>query len=139
MLRVCSTAGGVACFFRYIMIIKVSDPTGEAWLSLFNDQAERIVGCSADELDRIREEEGDYTFRLKLKEATWVLHLFRVSVVQNEYMGEKRQRIAVRSESPVDFGAEARYQLEEVANSPPARRFKSITDLLNEIAKLTAC
>jgi replication factor A1 len=42
--------------FRYIMVIKVSDPTGEAWLSLFNDQAERIIGCSADELDRIRKE-----------------------------------------------------------------------------------
>jgi hypothetical protein len=30
-------------------------------------------------------------------------------------MGEKRQRITVRSESPVDFTAEARYQLEEIA------------------------
>jgi replication factor A1 len=30
-------------------------------------------------------------------------------------MGEKRQRITVRSESPVDFAAEARYQLEEIA------------------------
>ena len=38
------------------MVIKVSDATGEAWISLFNDQAERIVGCSADELDRIRKE-----------------------------------------------------------------------------------
>ncbi|KAM0836736.1 hypothetical protein ACQ4PT_062129 [Festuca glaucescens] len=102
------------CSLRYIMIIKVSDPTGEAWLSLFNDQAERIVGCSADELDRIRKEEGDDRFQLKLKEATWVPHLFRVSVAQNEYMGEKRQRITVRSESPVDFAAEARYQLEEI-------------------------
>ncbi|XP_020197717.1 replication protein A 70 kDa DNA-binding subunit B [Aegilops tauschii subsp. strangulata] len=103
------------CSLRYIMVIKVSDPTGEAWLSLFNDQAERIVGCSADELDRIRKEEGDDMFQLKLKEATWIPHLFRVSVVQNEYMGEKRQRITVRSESPVDYAAEARYQLEEIA------------------------
>ena len=54
-------------------------------------------------------------FQLKLKEATWIPHLFRVSVVQNEYMGEKRQRITVRSESPVDYSAEARYQLEEIA------------------------
>uniref|UniRef100_A0ACD5TVT4 Uncharacterized protein n=1 Tax=Avena sativa TaxID=4498 RepID=A0ACD5TVT4_AVESA len=103
------------CSLRYIMVIKVSDPTGEAWLSLFNDQAERIVGCSADDLYRIRKEEGDDRFQLKLKEATWVPHLFRVSVAQNEYMGEKRQRITVRSESPVDFAAEARYQLEEIA------------------------
>jgi hypothetical protein len=51
-LSVCCTSW----LFRYIMVIKVSDPTGEAWLSLFNDQAEKIVGCSADELDRIRKE-----------------------------------------------------------------------------------
>jgi replication factor A1 len=49
--------------------------------------------------------------QLKLKEATWVPHLFRVNVVQNE----KRQMITARSESPVDFAAEARYQLEEIA------------------------
>uniref|UniRef100_A0A0E0GIZ1 Replication protein A subunit n=1 Tax=Oryza nivara TaxID=4536 RepID=A0A0E0GIZ1_ORYNI len=103
------------CSLRYIMVIKVSDPTGEAWLSLFNDQAERIVGCSADELDRIRKEEGDDSYLLKLKEATWVPHLFRVSVTQNEYMNEKRQRITVRSEAPVDHAAEAKYMLEEIA------------------------
>ncbi|KAF0910886.1 hypothetical protein E2562_004843 [Oryza meyeriana var. granulata] len=103
------------CSLRYIMVIKVSDPTGEAWLSLFNDQAERIVGCSADELDRIRKEEGDDCYLLKLKEATWVPHLFRVSVTQNEYMNEKRQRITVRSEAPVDHAAEAKYMLEEIS------------------------
>jgi hypothetical protein len=35
-------------------------------------------------------------------------------------MGEKRQRITVRSESPVDFAAEARYQLEEIAQLAPS-------------------
>ena len=38
------------------MVIKVSDPTGEAWVSVFNEHAEKIIGCSADELDRIRKE-----------------------------------------------------------------------------------
>jgi Replication factor-A C terminal domain len=38
------------------MILKVSDPTGEAWLSVFNEQAEKIIGCSADELERIKTE-----------------------------------------------------------------------------------
>jgi hypothetical protein len=42
--------------FRYIMVIKVSDPTGEAWVSVFNEHAEKIISCSADELDRIRKE-----------------------------------------------------------------------------------
>jgi hypothetical protein len=38
------------------MVIKLSDPTGEAWVSVFNEHAEKIIGCSADELDRIRKE-----------------------------------------------------------------------------------
>uniref|UniRef100_A0A0A9DGQ9 Replication factor A C-terminal domain-containing protein n=1 Tax=Arundo donax TaxID=35708 RepID=A0A0A9DGQ9_ARUDO len=44
------------CLLRYIMVVKVSDPTGEAWVSVFNEHAEKIIGCSADELDRIRKE-----------------------------------------------------------------------------------
>lgn len=46
------------CFFsmifRYIMVVKVTDASGEAWVSVFNDQAEKIIGCSADELDVLK-------------------------------------------------------------------------------------
>lgn len=38
------------------MVMKVSDSSGEAWVSVFNEQAEKIVGCTADELDRIKSE-----------------------------------------------------------------------------------
>lgn len=98
---------------RYIMLVKVSDASGEAWFSTFNEQAEKIVGCSADELDAQIGEEN--LFALKLKEATWVPHHFRISVVQQEYMNEKRQRITVRAVAPVDFVAESRFLLDEIA------------------------
>ncbi|WVZ55988.1 hypothetical protein U9M48_006580 [Paspalum notatum var. saurae] len=107
--------GDDECSLRYIMVVKVSDPTGEAWVSVFNEHAEKIIGCSADELDRVRKEEGEDSYILKLKEATWVPHLFRVSVAQHEYMGERRQRITVRSEAPVDYAVESNYLLEEIA------------------------
>ncbi|CBI25845.3 unnamed protein product, partial [Vitis vinifera] len=42
------------CSLRYIMVVKVSDASGEAWLSMFNEQAERIFGCSADEPDKLK-------------------------------------------------------------------------------------
>jgi replication factor A1 len=50
-----------------------------------------------------------------LKQATWNSHLFRVSVAQNEYNNEKRQRITVRAVAPVDFAAESRFLLEEIS------------------------
>ncbi|OIT04976.1 PREDICTED: replication protein A 70 kDa DNA-binding subunit B [Nicotiana attenuata] len=103
------------CSLRYIMALKVSDASGEAWLSAFNEQAEKILGCSADELDKLKSEEGETAYQMKLKEATWVPHLFRVSVAPQEYNSEKRQRITVRAVAPVDYAAESKYLLEEMS------------------------
>ncbi|KAK1387998.1 Replication protein A subunit [Heracleum sosnowskyi] len=103
------------CNLRYIMVAKVADASGEALLSFFNDQAENVVGCSADELDKLKSQDGDgSSYQMKLKEATWVPHLFRVSVVPQEYNNEKRQRITVKTVAPVDYAAESRFLLEEI-------------------------
>ncbi|XP_062169595.1 replication protein A 70 kDa DNA-binding subunit B [Alnus glutinosa] len=104
------------CNLRYIMVVKVSDASGEAYLSAFNEDAEKIVGCSADELEKLKSQVGEEnSFQTKLKEATWNSHLFRISVAQNEYNHEKRQRITVRAVAPVDFAAESRFLLEEIS------------------------
>ncbi|KAL9227314.1 hypothetical protein vseg_003016 [Gypsophila vaccaria] len=106
------------CSLRYIMVAKIADVSGEAWISTFNDQAEKLIGCSADELDKLKSEEGEENpYQTKLKEATWVQYHFRVSVVQNEYMNEKRQRITLRSVIPVDYAAETKYLLEQISNA----------------------
>ncbi|XWS47924.1 hypothetical protein CRYUN_Cryun13aG0027900 [Craigia yunnanensis] len=103
------------CSLRYIMVSKISDASGEAWVSAFNEEAEKIVGCSADELDKLKSEGGEINaYQQKLREATWVPHLFRVSVTQNEYNNEKRQRITVRAVAPIDFAEESRFLLEEI-------------------------
>ncbi|ESQ31830.1 hypothetical protein EUTSA_v10003822mg [Eutrema salsugineum] len=104
------------CSLRYIMVVKVSDSTGEAWFSSFNDEAEKIIGCSADELNKLRSEGGEVNeFQTKLKEATWSSHIFRISVTQNEYNGEKRQRVTVKGVAPVDFAAETRLLLQDIS------------------------
>ncbi|XP_058180756.1 replication protein A 70 kDa DNA-binding subunit B [Rhododendron vialii] len=104
------------CSLRYIMVAKVADASGEAWVSVFNEQAEKIIGCSADELDVLKSQEGEGNdFQLKLKTATWVPHLFRVSVTPHEYMSEKRQRITARTVAPIDFAAESRFLLEDIS------------------------
>ncbi|KAK2979653.1 hypothetical protein RJ640_015061 [Escallonia rubra] len=104
------------CCLRYILALKLSDSSGEAWVSAFNEQAEKIIGCSADELDKMKSQEGEGNpFQLKLKEATWVPHLFRVSVTPQEYNNEKRQRITIRAVAPVDFAAESKFMLEQIS------------------------
>ncbi|XWS37265.1 hypothetical protein CRYUN_Cryun19dG0028600 [Craigia yunnanensis] len=103
------------CSLRYIMVSKISDASGEAWVSTFNEEAEKIVGCSADELDKLKSKEGDLiAYQQKLKEATWVPHLLRVCVTQNEYNNEKRQRITVKAVAPINFAEETRFLLEDI-------------------------
>ncbi|KFK27878.1 hypothetical protein AALP_AA8G440900 [Arabis alpina] len=109
------------CSLRYIMVVKVSDSTGETWFSSFNDEAEKMIGCSADELNKLRSEGGETNeFQTKLKEATWSSHIFRVSVTQNEYNGEKRQRVTVKGVAPIDFAAETRLLLQDISKKSQA-------------------
>ncbi|KAL2243020.1 replication protein A 70 kDa DNA-binding subunit B [Sesamum indicum] len=103
------------CSLRYIMAVKVSDASGEAYLSVFNEQAEKIIGCSADELNDLKSQDGDSAYQAKLKEATWVPHLFRVSVTPHEYNNEKKQRITIRAVSPIDYATESKYLVEEIS------------------------
>ncbi|KAG6386051.1 hypothetical protein SASPL_154937 [Salvia splendens] len=79
------------CSLRYIMAVKVSDASGEAFIS-----------------------DGEASYQKKLKEATWVPHLFRVSVTTNEYNNEKRQRITARAVAPIDYATESKYLVEDM-------------------------
>lgn len=58
-LKLCSESNAflisfINISFRYILVVRVSDASGEAYISAFNEEAERIIGCSADELDKLR-------------------------------------------------------------------------------------
>ncbi|KEH32029.1 replication factor-A carboxy-terminal domain protein [Medicago truncatula] len=96
----------------YSMIVRVSDASSEAYISIFNEEAEKIIGCSADELNDLRSQEGEENpYLMKLKKATWIPHLLRVSVSQNENNNEKRQKITAVAVVPVDLAANLNFSL----------------------------
>lgn len=41
---------------RYIVSVKVGDSSGEAWVSVFNEQAEALLGMPADQLAEIKDQ-----------------------------------------------------------------------------------
>ncbi|XP_071729219.1 replication protein A 70 kDa DNA-binding subunit B-like [Rutidosis leptorrhynchoides] len=104
------------CSLRYIMSAKFSDVSGGAWFSVFSDDAEKILECSADELDRMKSQDDANDFHTQLKKATWVPYVFRVMVAPREYNNEKKQRITVKSVTPVDFAAESKFLLDEISS-----------------------
>ena len=53
------------------MVAKVADASGEAMLSFFNDQAETVVGCSAEELDSLKSQVTHAIFSLIIFKFAW--------------------------------------------------------------------
>ncbi|XP_024524116.1 replication protein A 70 kDa DNA-binding subunit D [Selaginella moellendorffii] len=97
---------------RYIMLAKLTDHSGDAWVSFFNDQAEQILGVSADELATIKSQDDDQRqYSSQLSKVVWSSYVFRVSVAQTEYLGEKRQRITIRAVNDTDWASESRLLL----------------------------
>uniref|UniRef100_A0A6N2MU44 Replication factor A C-terminal domain-containing protein n=1 Tax=Salix viminalis TaxID=40686 RepID=A0A6N2MU44_SALVM len=79
------------CSLRYIMVVKVSDGSGEGGVSSFNEEAEKIIGCSADELDLLKSQMGEEnSYQLKLKEATWTPHKLSIKYSPKKKPAEKK-------------------------------------------------
>ncbi|CAN1233583.1 Replication protein A 70 kDa DNA-binding subunit B [Linum perenne] len=100
---------------RYILVVKVRDMSGEGFISSFTEEAEQILGCTVDELEKMQSENNGSSYEVKLKEATWNQYLFRISVTQYEYKHEKRQRIIAKAVNPVDYAAESKLLLEDIS------------------------
>ncbi|CAN1176608.1 Replication protein A 70 kDa DNA-binding subunit B [Linum perenne] len=100
---------------RYILVVKVRDMSGEGFISSFTEEAEQILGCTVDELEKMQSENNGSSYEVKLKAATWNQYLFRISVTQYEYKHEKRQRIIAKAVNPVDYAAESKLLLEDIS------------------------
>lgn len=99
---------------RYIMQVKVADVSGESYVQVFNDQAEQLLGSTADELAAMREGGGG-AYEAALRRATWTQWVLRLKAQAQEYNGEQRQRLSVAELRPADFVSESRYLLSEIA------------------------
>ncbi|KAI3746664.1 hypothetical protein L6452_09103 [Arctium lappa] len=107
----------LACISEYIISAKFSDVSGEAWFSIFNEEAETLLGCSNDELAEMKAHEEGTNFRLQLDKAKWIPFLFRVLVAPTEYDNVKRQKLNVVAIAPVNFAGLASHQLDGTAMS----------------------
>lgn len=98
---------------RYIMQARFTDASGELPVQIFNDQAEILLGRSADAASEVRDSDPT-RFSALIKGATWTEWVLRVKAQAQEYNGEIRQRYAVVEIKPVDYVVEAKRTLEAI-------------------------
>lgn len=86
---------------RYVMRCEVMDHTGSLIFNVFNDQAETILGCTADAISGPKEK-GERAYDLTLKNALLVPYTFRVMCKPEEYNNQTRLRYAAQNLKPIN-------------------------------------
>ncbi|KAI8904770.1 replication factor-a protein [Gorgonomyces haynaldii] len=109
--KVIQTAGGWRCEkddmefpnprYRYIVSCAVADATGQTWVTIFDEDAQRIIGKSANEMAHLKEyNETDYKAafdQIQLQQYT-----FKCRVKNEVYQDEAKVRITCSSVEPID-------------------------------------
>ena len=102
---------------RYVMRGQIMDHTGQIMVNVFNDQAEVILGCTADELAELKEKsEPDLQKRYDniLRYAAFKPYNLRVMCKVEEYQDVPRLKFAVQNLKPLHFVEQSAWLLENI-------------------------
>ncbi|KAF2445795.1 replication protein-like protein A 70 kDa DNA-binding subunit [Karstenula rhodostoma CBS 690.94] len=96
--------------FRYVLGINVSDHTGQMWLSCFDDTARTIMGMSANDLMKLKndsEENSTQNFNNVMQEGTCKTFNFRVKAKMETYNDQPKPRYQVTGLNTLNYAQEA--------------------------------
>lgn len=83
-------------------------------IQIFNDQAELLLGRSADDMAALKASDPAQ-FNALLTDAAWTEWVLRVKAQAQEYNGDIRKRYAIADIKPIDYNVEARRTLDLIA------------------------
>ncbi|KAJ2726640.1 Replication factor A protein 1 [Coemansia sp. Benny D115] len=91
--------------YRYIFSVNVTDETGQAWLQCFSEVGEKVLGCSANQLVDLQNN-NEAAFKEKISEATFKEYKFRCRAKTEVFNDVSRVRLSVMGIYPVDYASE---------------------------------
>jgi replication factor A1 len=103
---------------RWIFSGVVEDSTSSTWVSFFNEQAESLLGCTADECYRASARDGNLdadTYDSVFAKVLFKEFIFKCKVKNEFHNDENRTKTSVFSISPVDYAKESNDLLEAIA------------------------
>ena len=87
--------------WRLILSLAISDCSGETWITLFQDQAEKILGINTQELSELQEN-SPQQFLKALSAAEFKKFGFRIGSKIEQYMDERRVKCVAYNFNAID-------------------------------------
>ncbi|KAL3535548.1 hypothetical protein ACH5RR_004009 [Cinchona calisaya] len=104
------------CDYRYLLQTQIQDHTGLTWVTAFQESGEEILGCSAEELYKLKHEEADeLRFAEIIKSCLFTQFMFRLKIKEEIYGEEQRVKITVVKAEKVNSSTECGYLLEQIS------------------------
>lgn len=105
--------------YRYILNCSVMDSSGQLWITLFDQEAQKLFGIPAGELLKLKEQQmngENGEFQKIINDVTMKEFNFRLKARQDSYNGVLRVRYQVLSISDVDFNAECEHLITQLSS-----------------------
>lgn len=102
--------------WRLLLSADIADSTDHQWVTCFQESAETMISCSAEELGRLKDEDTD-AYQMLFKNASFCTWAFRLRIKMENYNGESRLQHVVASVTPVDLNGHCerlRHQIREM-------------------------
>ncbi|XP_012542011.1 replication protein A 70 kDa DNA-binding subunit [Monomorium pharaonis] len=88
--------------YRLLASMELADATGSRWVTAFNDDAEKILGMSAQELGELKENDKD-AYLQKFGEANFKTFTFNLRAKSEVFQDEMRIRHNCQAVAPINY------------------------------------
>jgi replication factor A1 len=99
---------------RYMLSLTAQDTTGQAWFSLFNDTAEKLLGYSADALYEMKRDGDENGYEQVFTNALFKTYVMKVRVKQESYENQLKVKNSVLRLDDVDFISESQQMYDAI-------------------------
>ncbi|AET40553.1 replication factor A subunit protein RFA1 Ecym_6168 [Eremothecium cymbalariae DBVPG len=102
--------------WRYMLTISILDETSQIWLTLFNDQAEKLLGMDANTLTKLKNTDSEQ-FQRVTQSVQMNEFDFRIRAREDTYNEETRVRYTVVNLYPLRWKTESEFLAEELSKT----------------------
>ncbi|KAF8725648.1 hypothetical protein HU200_020190 [Digitaria exilis] len=101
------------CEYRYLLLCQIQDHTGLTYATAFQEAGVEIIGCSAEELYNIKEEDAE-RFTEIIQGVRWQLFLFKLKVFEETFNDEQHVKCSITKAEKLDVSRECSYLLKSI-------------------------
>ncbi|CAL4910695.1 unnamed protein product [Urochloa decumbens] len=102
------------CEYRYLLQCQIQDHTGLTYATAFQEPGVEIIGCSAEELYNIKEEDAEQ-FADIIQGVRWHQFLFKLKVYEETFNDEQRLKCSISKAEKLDLSRECSYHLTAIS------------------------